>query len=540
MKLRHSGLFVALATAGLVGPSYVAYAAEQKLNLAALPMESVQQKQNDEARATTFKITAYQFLGNQKVSSDILRAVVAPFMGSNKSTQDLFAARAAILQAYSDAGYGLVAVGFPKQIAVDGVVNLRIVEIKPGKVRVTGNHKFSTANIRAQLPALVDNELPNQDNLSRQLYLANDNPNRNIQMNFAQTNEPGVMDIELAVRETNPLRFGITLDSTGNKQSGYYRLGGIIYYSNLWDMGHIAALSYTTSPEKPSQVQQVGLFYQIPLARLGDTVTFTASHSSIDNGLIANAFDISGRGDTVGAHYQHNLARDFYNKHVLDVGLDYRAYKNTINFFGTNLGVDVNERPLSVGYQYSHNDAALEWGTGIGYVANISGGSRNNDATYAASRAGAIATWSLLRFNAAVKRRIQSDWILSAAFDGQYANDPLISGEQYGIGGLRSVRGYEEREITGDSGTRLSVEVSTPRILEVNRFVAFADTGTMHRNNPQIGELSSTTITGYGLGWRLGLKNGLNVNLDFAVAGNNGLITRRNQTSTHLAAVWWF
>lgn len=541
MKWRYSASLLALAAAGIVGQPCIASAAEKEIVLAAaLPMDTVQQQQRQEARAALFAVKQYRFEGNRQLSSEQLGVAVAAFVGESKSTLDLLAVRAAILKAYSDAGYGLVAVGFPKQIGADGIVTLRIVEIKPGKVRVTGNAAYSEANIRAQLSALQDNTLPNQNELSRQLFLANDNPSRNIQMNFSPGSEPGVMDVELAVRELNPLRYGITLDSTGNQQTGYYRLGGIIHHSNLWDKSHVAALSFVTSPEKADQVQQFGLFYQVPLAALGDSVTFNASHSSVNNGLVAGAFDISGRGESVGAHYQRNLARDFYNKHVLDVGLDYRAYKNTINFFGLNLGRDVDERPLSLAYQFTHSDAMLEWGAGLGYVSNISGGSRNDNVTYAASRVGATANWDVLRFNANAKLRLSGDWMVSAALDGQSSNKSLIAGEQYGIGGLRSVRGYEEREITGDSGERISVEVSSPRIAEAHRFVAFVDNATMRRNNPQIGELPSKTITGYGVGWRMSLNNGLNVNVDVAMAANNGLTTKRDQASTHLSAVWWF
>ncbi|MDZ4202963.1 MAG: ShlB/FhaC/HecB family hemolysin secretion/activation protein [Gallionella sp.] len=533
MNLRYWGLIAAL------GQIPSAMAADTTVQLAALPMETIQQ-QNEEAQAVIFSVRAFVFEGNRQLDDAELQRAVAFCLGDNRSVQDLLAAKEAILKAYDDANYGLVAVGFPQEIGADGVVRLRIVEIRPGKIRVTGNSAYSEANIRAQLPALKDDAMPDQDTLSRQMFLANDNPSRSIQMNFAPGTVPGEMELELAVRELDPLRFGITLENTGNRQTGAYRFGVIAHHSNLWDKSHIGAVSLTTSPESPGQVQQFGLFYQVPLAALGDTVTFTASHSSVNSGLVANAFDVSGQGQSLGVHYQRNLARNFYNKHVLDVGLDYRAYKNTVNFFGINLGVDVDERPLGIAYQFSHQDAVLEWGGGAGYVANISGGARNDAATYAASRVGAPASWDLLRFNANLKHRSSSDWIISAVLDGQSSNKPLIAGEQYGIGGMRSVRGYEEREISGDSGERISVEVSTPRIADVHRFVAFVDSAAMRRNNPQLGELSSKSITGYGLGWRMGLDNGLNVNLDVAVASNAGLVTPGSRASGHLSAVWWF
>lgn len=535
--MRYSSLLAVMIAAEII--TGTASAAEKNIQLAALPMETIQQKQSSEAREVNFRIKQFIFSGNRKLSEAQLQQVVAPYLGEHKNVQDLLAAKAAILSAYSEAGYGLVAVGFPKHIESDGVVTLRIVEIKPGKVRVAGNQAYSEANVRAQIPALQDNEMPNQSDLSRQLFLANDNPSRNIQMNFVSGKEPGEMDVELAVRELNPLRYGITLENTGNKQTGYGRIGGIIHHSNLWDKSHIAAVSFVTSPENPNKVQQFGFNYQIPLATLGDSVIFNASHSTVNNGLVANAFDISGQGNSVGVHYQRNLARDFFNKHVLDVGLDFRAYKNTINFFGFNLGVDVDERPVSIAYQFSHAEANKEFGVGIGYVSNFSGGARNDNVTYAASRVGANSNWDVVRFNANGKLRTDNDVILSATFDGQSSNKPLIAGEQYGIGGMRSVRGYAEREITGDSGERFSLEIASPLVNNVNRFVAFIDNAYMRRNNPQLGELPSKSLTGYGVGWRMGLKNGLNVNLDVAIAANTAIITKRNHSAVHLSAIWW-
>ena len=46
--------------------------------------------------------------------------------------------------------------------------------------------------------------------------------------------------------------------------------------------------------------------------------------------------------------------------------------------------------------------------------------------------------------------------------DGQWASEPLISTEQFGIGGVNSVRGYHEGEVFGDTGWHMSLEQKTP------------------------------------------------------------------------------
>jgi hemolysin activation/secretion protein len=54
------------------------------------------------------------------------------------------------------------------------------------------------------------------------------------------------------------------------------------------------------------------------------------------------------------------------------------------------------------------------------------------------------------------------EWRLALRIDGQWANQPLISNEQFGVGGINGVRGYREGEIFGDTGWRITSEFKTP------------------------------------------------------------------------------
>src|SRR5262249_5901285 len=55
-----------------------------------------------------------------------------------------------------------------------------------------------------------------------------------------------------------------------------------------------------------------------------------------------------------------------------------------------------------------------------------------------------------------------TNWALSLRLDGQVASEPLISNEQFGAGGVNSVRGYHEGEVFGDNGWHMSLEQKTP------------------------------------------------------------------------------
>jgi hemolysin activation/secretion protein len=52
--------------------------------------------------------------------------------------------------------------------------------------------------------------------------------------------------------------------------------------------------------------------------------------------------------------------------------------------------------------------------------------------------------------------------VLTIRANGQWASEPLISSEQFGAGGVNSVRGYHEGEVFGDNGWHFSIEQQTP------------------------------------------------------------------------------
>jgi hemolysin activation/secretion protein len=53
-------------------------------------------------------------------------------------------------------------------------------------------------------------------------------------------------------------------------------------------------------------------------------------------------------------------------------------------------------------------------------------------------------------------------WVLSLHANAQWANEPLVSTEQFGVGGINSVRGYHEGEVFGDRGWQATLEQKTP------------------------------------------------------------------------------
>lgn len=484
--------------------------------------------------AIRFSIHEFQMDGNTLVATDTLRLRLATFLGEAKSMEDLLGARAEIVAAYQEAGRPLVTVGLPETFGTDGAVHLKVVEIPVREVRVEGNERLSAAQIRARLPSLIEDESPAMDEIARQLALANDNPALRLSIDFAARKDFAA-DARVEVEERPPVSFAVTADNTGTDETGRWRLGLSVTDADLSGAGDVASLTYITAPEHPDQVQQFSASYTRPLPSLGDSVVFFGSYSDVDVGRIGDAFEAAGRGSSVGMRYQHNLVRTLVRRHTLEAGIEGRRYRNVIDFSGTDLGHEVESRPLTIAYAFSGQRDMFQWAGSLGYVHNLPGGARNDDRAYEAARAGASADWSVWRANGRAAARLPQGFVAQMSGEAQHSDDPLISGEQFGLGGARSVRGFDERAVAGDRGWRVGGEIASPPIGDWGRFALFADRGGESRLSPLPGERSGEVIAGWGLGWRYN-RGGFAALLDWGRVLDGTADTERGHQKLHVQA----
>jgi hemolysin activation/secretion protein len=109
---------------------------------------------------------------------------------------------------------------------------------------------------------------------------------------------------------------------------------------------------------------------------------------------------------------------------------------------------------------------------------------------------------------------------------GQYTRDLLVAGEQFGLGGANSIRGFNERQFANDYGVSANFEIYTPdiaswlRLDNANkvRLVAFYDIGHLVRNEPLRNDTARTTAKGAGMGVRYTHGSNLSIKLDAAFA----------------------
>jgi hemolysin activation/secretion protein len=414
-----------------------------------------------------FDIQRYVVEGNTLLPQGEVDRILAPFAGKNRDFGDIQRALEALQDAYVGRGYNAVRVSVPEQDIRAGQVRLRVVEARLRRVKVEGNRFFNEKNVRAGLPSLKEGASPNTGAISKDAQLVNENPAKQVSVALQAADDPGQVDVTVRVTDEKPWRISAYIDNTGTPSTGNYRVGAGYANANLFNGDDVLNIQAITSPDHVSDVKIFGAGYRIPIYSWSGVVDVLAGYSSVNSGTVQGLFNVSGSGDVFGLRYTQLLGRFETYEHRASLGLDYRAYKNdVVPIDGTTGSVtpDITVRPVSLAYIGRFSRVGQDLSFSVSYSRNIPGGANGDDAAFAAvgQRDGANPKYSIWRGSASFSQVLPSDFIVRAVANAQQTPDALVAGEQFGMGGVDSVRGYYEREVANDNGWRLSLEAYSP------------------------------------------------------------------------------
>ncbi len=476
-----------------------------------------------------FEIRRFVVEGNTLLSPESADAVLAPFTGSGRDFGSVQQALEALEKAYAGRGFNAVQVILPEQTLESGTIRFLVVESRLTGIRVQGNRNFSSENYLRALPSLKVGQTPNFDDMVDDLRLANENPAKQATVVMRAGEKEG--DVEAVVRASDqpPVRYAMTLDNTGNAQTGPFRLGMAVQHANLFDLDHVVSFQAITSPLRARQVRIYGLGYQAPLYSTNGAFGMFLGYSNVNSGAVNTVggnFNIAGSGVILGLRYTQLIPKRGDWEHKLVVGWDWRAYQSNVTVVGssTKLVPDVTVQPLSITWQSSIRKADSELSGYLSLVQNLPGGNDANDRAFQATggRRGANSLYQLWRYGFNWQKALAGDWTVRANLAGQHTSQSLVTGEMFGIGGADSVRGFLEREHSNDKGHRGSLELYSPQIARGwheglrLRVLGFYDFGWVKRVHPAPSEIFSSGISSAGLGVRANLGSDTTLRVDYA------------------------
>ncbi len=527
---------------------------------AALPTLTLAQTPAKPPAEPRFEIKSFRVEGSALIPAQEAAQILAPYTGSDRSLADIQRAREALEAAYTARGYGAVQVLLPEQEIARGEVVLRAVEAKLGKVTVEGNRFFDDPNIRASLPSLQAGSPPNTARLAKDLRVANENPSKQTTVTLRSGATEGEVDAVVRVVDQDPLKVMVSVDNTGTPQTGDWRIGAGLQYSNLWNRDHILNLQYVTAPYKEGDpdtlalppnkdVEIWGASYRMPFYSLGDSLDLIAGYANVNSGVVQNIFNVSGAGRVYAARYNWNLPRWRELEQRFVIGADVRYYDNNVVPVGSTFSVvpDYTVRPISLTYSGTWRGAKSETTAYVAVSHNIPGGNNADQATFDQVRPGASDTYTIYRTGFNYLRTLPADMQFRFNMNGQHTTYLLVPGEQFGIGGQDSVRGFYEREFINDKGFRGTTELYTPDVGQRTpwadlrtRFLAFYDWGQVTRNDPQPLDAPNAHIASVGLGMRMFYATKLSLRADVARVVDGAGTSVNGDWRGHLSVIYAF
>lgn len=482
-------------------------------------------------------VTRFRVDGDTLFPGSEVDQLLSPYVGEKRSIKDIEQAARELERNLHQRGYVFHRVFVPAQKPVGGEVVLQVIRFNLASVAVKGNEHFSAGNIRRSLPTLKEGAAPDMSSLGRDLTAANSNPAKQAAVTFREGKKPETVDAEIKVKDASPLNFfaGYTANRSLDpfqRDDSLYRMTLGIQHSNLFDLDHVATFSYTTDPRDLGRVTLLGGYYQIPIYGTGLNLAAYYTHSDVDSGRIQQGggfFDVSGKGEFYGLRLTQALPRLGAAQQTVSVAIDERYFENGTTFLGTQVQPNVASRPLSVRYALHQDEAWGSYGGNIEYAVNLGGGAANRSVNYQLN--GGDYAWDAWRYGIDLSLA-NTGWNYAARVRGQWTSHALISGEQFGLGGVNSVRGFADREVAGDYGYLWNLEAKAPEILFPQlRPVFFVDGGQAYSRTAQHRE--TLLSAGGGLRW---VAQHFEASLDLArVLDRNSLNVEESFTRLHFS-----
>ncbi|MEI8209632.1 MAG: ShlB/FhaC/HecB family hemolysin secretion/activation protein [Methylococcales bacterium] len=474
-------------------------------------------------QAATFDLLELRVKGSTKLDKKQLERTIYPFLGLKKSLENVDLARAALEDLYRAQGYQTVSVDIPEQDVKNGIVYLQVVEGKVSSLKVKDSRYFSMGKIKAGVPELAEGNVPHFPTMQKQLTeLSGQSPDRKIQPILRAGDTPGTLEVDLKVKDELPLHGRVEINGRNTSTTSRLRLVSSLHYDNLWQAMHSASFMYQVSPENSAQVDVMAGTYALPIFNTDMRLAMYGVNSS-SNSQIASAgtMEVIGIGSIFGARLIKPLPALNSYYHSVTVGVDYKSFKENLNLVGSDtIATPIAYTPFLAQYTASLRSEESLTTLDLGMHFSLRG-LGNDQAQFEQKRYKAKASYMYLTSNLKFKHDLPYGMELSTRLNGQLADSPLISNEQFSLGGALSVRGYYETQALAEDAVFGSLELYTPRFGALDgeyfnnlKFMAFLDGGNGWILNPLPGNAKSYKLAGGGVGLSFLIKKFLTAAID--------------------------
>jgi len=450
-------------------------------------------------------VRKFRITGNTVVSDAELEKIAAPFENRPVTSTDLEELRRQLTLYYVNRGYVNSGAVLPDQTISDGVVEIRIIEGRLGRIEVEGTRHFRKAYFANRI-ALHAGPPLNLVNLQEELQtLLRDPLVSSINAELAPGVRPGDAVLTARVVEAPRYDFGAVLDNKLSPSLGEYALTFVGEARNLTGWGDVLSGSFGFAEGIPYDVK---LRYRSPL-NARDT-TAAVYYERAKSKVVQEPFselDITSSVETVGLQLMQPVYRTSSRQLSLGAALEKRESQTTLlgEPFPFSPGVGENGKAvvsvlrLTQDYLDRGRDQVLALRSTFSFGLDAFGSTVNSDAPDSRFRAWlGQAQW--------VRRVAERGDQVHVRLNAQLTNDSLLPLEQFSVGGLDSVRGFRTNQLVRDQGYTASVEYRRPFFANPSgwqnvQLAVFLDRGWAKNKVEPNPSPSGLTGVGAGLIW---------------------------------------
>ena len=356
----------------------------------------------------------------------------------------------------------------PPQRIHDGVVEIRLIEGKTGKVTLTGNRFTRDGYIMKRL-GLKEGEVANTDKLNRDLRWFQGTNDVQLRVVMKPGAEEGTTDYDIMAFEPKNQSVTLYTDNDGYETSGRWRAG--IFYNMKSVTGHRDSLRAHFIGSRGTKAWSLG--YSVPVSKKGMRLDldYSGNKTKVVKGEL-EPLGVEGKSTSFSLTWRVPFRVTEHSRH--EAGLQYvHQTAETELGHGTRLVVpwvdDRIQRVIPyVSFTHYGKDSVL-------YHKHSFVWARRRDIDGDSDNA------KLYRLSAFWQKRNKDGQFWQARLDGQVGSrGNLAASDRLFIGGVNSVRGYEEGFIGGERGLSMGVEYHVP-VDKAKRFFVypFFDWGTV-------------------------------------------------------------
>jgi hemolysin activation/secretion protein len=454
--------------------------------------------------------------------------VAAPYIGRPISPALIEGLRSDLVAYARSHDRLLVDIPVPVEDLAHGELRIAVIIGRYNQLVFKGNRWFSSRLLAGKLGVKPGDEV-RVSSLEEAINWANQNPFRQLSVLINNVDKgTGVAELDVAVQEHPPIRFSVSYDDTGIPILGNNHYTGSVQFGNLWGLDQQATYQFTTT-DQSHYFQAHTLDYRVPLPwrdyLVLDAAYFVVRPSSLYG---IQGFNEEGHNAVIDLKYVAPVKLGQWSIE-LSGGFDYKQVNTNLEFFGFIAPVATYDVAQATGGATAvHRDSLGSWV----FAANVdfspgSFNSRDTNKEYGYSSAGRSAEYVYAGLIAQRVTALPADFLWISRGQLQVSTSNLEGSEEMTVGGMATVRGYNERIFSGDQGWIVNQELRGPlwschvptlpknaRPLET-RPLLFWDCSHVSVKHPYAGMVPLDKIMSTGVGIRSNLASNLNLSADY-------------------------